>query len=178
MLPGPPYAITSTASRSAAMDEIHDGAHGSDVGFRKDAMAEIEDVTGTPAGLGKDGADLTRPLRGWCEQCRGLEIALDRTVSDAGPCGIERNAPVDADDVATSRGEVLQERGSAGAEVNERNVRGARERQRLAAVRLHVGAIVVGREASDPAVEELQRLRPGARLRGEIAADEIGKLAQ
>src|SRR5207249_6837211 len=161
MLPGPPYAITSTATGggSTAMDEIHDSAHGGDVGFRKDAMAEIEDVARTPTGLRKNCADLTRPLRGGCEQRRGLEIALDRTISDAGPCGIERNAPVDADDVATRCGEVLQERGGAGAEVNQRNLRGARERQRLPAVRLHVRAIVVRRETTDPAVEELQRLR-------------------
>src|SRR3989442_8697468 len=131
---GPPYAITSTATGggSAAMDEIHDGAHGSDVGLRKNAMAEIEDVTRTPAGLGKDGADLTRPLRGGCEQCRGLEIALDRTISDAGPCGIERNAPVDADDVATRCGEVLQERGGGRAGVNRRDLRGPPRPQRRA----------------------------------------------
>src|SRR3989441_2062836 len=182
MLPGPPYAITSTASRegggSAAMHEIHDRPHGSDVRLGKNAVAEIEDVARPPTGSREDVADLTGTLRGGREQRRGLEIALDRAVSNAGPRGIQRNPPVDANDVAARRGEVLEERRSTRAEVNQRNVRGARERQRLAAVRLHVRAIVVRRQASDPAVEQLQRLRPGARLRGEIAADEIGKLAQ
>src|SRR2546425_2060575 len=157
MLPGPPYAITSTASRegggSAAMHEIHDRPHGSDVRLGKNAVAEIEDVARPPTGSREDVADLTGTLRGGREQRRGLEIALDRAVSNAGPRGIQRNPPVDANDVAARRGEVLEERRSTRAEVNQRNVRGARERQRLAAVRLHVRAIVVRRQASDPAVE-------------------------
>src|SRR5882672_2566399 len=148
MLPGPPYAITSTASRegggSAAMHEIHDGPHGSDVRLREHAVAEIEDVARAPTGTGEDVADLTGTLRRGREQRRRLEIALDRaTPPHAGPSGVQRNPPVDADDVAARCGEILQERGGAGTEVNERNVRGARERQRLAAVRLHVGAVVV-----------------------------------
>src|SRR6267378_71459 len=181
MLPGPPYAITSTASGagSAAMYEIHDRPHGSDVGLRKNAVTEIEDVAGTPTGAGEDIADLARALRGGREQRRGLEITLDRAIPpDAGPGGVQRNPPIDADHVAARCGEILQERGGAGTEVNERNVRSTRERQRLAAVRLNVGAIVVRRETPDPAIEQLQRFSPGARLRGEIPADEIGKLAQ
>src|SRR5882762_10754392 len=178
MLPGPPYAITSTATRSAAMDEIYDGPHGGDIGFRKNAVAEVEDVARTSPRPREDVADLTRTLRGRGKQCCGLEIALDCAVSDAGPRGVQRNPPVDADDVATSRREVFQKRRGAGTEVNQRHLRGTRQRQRLAAVRLYVGAIVVRRETADPAVEQLQRLRPGARLGRQELADDFGELAQ
>src|SRR5712691_7285093 len=164
MLPGPPYAMTSTAICSAAMDEIHDGTHGSDVGFRKNAVTEIEDVARTSARAGEDVANLTRTFGRGCEQGHGLEVALDCTLSDAGPGGIQRNPPVDADHVTARRGEVLQERRGAGAKVNQRDVRSTRERQRLPAVRLHVGAIVVRRQTPDPAVEQLGRVSVAGRL--------------
>src|SRR6266481_5415971 len=92
MLPGPPYAMTSTAICSSAMDEIHDGTHGSDVGFRKNAVAEIEDVARTSPRAGEDVANLTGTFGRGCEQGDGLEVALDCTLSDAGPRGIQRKA--------------------------------------------------------------------------------------
>src|SRR6266511_2931419 len=178
MLPGPPYAMTSTATRSAAMDEIHDRPNRGDIGFRQDAVAEVEDVARTSPSLREDVADLPRTFGRGCEQGDGLEIALDCTFSDAGPRGVQRNPPVDADDVATSRGEVFQKRRGAGTEVNQRHLRGTRQCQRLAAVRLYVGAIVIRRETADPAVEQLQRLRPGARLGRQKLADDFSELAQ
>src|SRR3954468_24731237 len=116
MLPGPPYAITSTASRagSASMHESHDRPDGSDVGLRKDAVPEIEDVARPSAGSSEDVADLASTLRGGREQCRGLQIALDRAIPDAQPRGVQRNPPVDADDVPARCGEILQERGGPG----------------------------------------------------------------
>src|SRR6266550_6774836 len=178
MLPGPPYAITSTATRSAAMDKIYDGPHGGDVRLRKNAVAEIENMARTSPRPREDVANLTGPFRGGGKQCGGLEIALDCSLSDAGPRGVQRNPPVDADDVATSRGEVFQKRRGAGTEVNQRHLRGTRQCQRLAAVRLYVGAIVVRRETADPAVEQLQRLRPGARLGRQKLTDDFSELAQ
>src|SRR5258708_1414438 len=136
MLPGPPYAITSTATRSAAMDEIYDGPHGGDIGFRKNAVAEIEDMTRTSPSPREDVADLPRTFGRGCEQGDWLEIALDCALSDAGPRGVQRNPPVDADDVATSRGEVFQKRRGAGTEVNQRHLRGTPQCQRRAAVRV------------------------------------------
>src|SRR5258705_296336 len=178
MLPGPPYAVTSTATRSAAMHEIHDRPNRGDIGFRKNAVAEIEDVARTPPRPREDVADLTRTFGRGCEQGDWPEIPLDCTLSDAGPRGVQRNPPVDADDVAASRGEVFQKRRGAGAEVNQRHLRGTRQCHRVAAVWLYVGAIVVRRETADPAVEQLQRLRPGARLGRQELADDISKFAQ
>src|SRR6267142_89749 len=124
MLPGPPYAMTSTATRSAAMHEIHDRANRGDIGFRKNAVAEIEDVTRTSPRPREDVADLTRTFGRGCEQGDWLEIPLDCPLSDARPRGVQRNSPVDADDVATSRGKVFQKRRGAGTKADQRHLRG------------------------------------------------------
>src|SRR5437667_11886070 len=77
MLPGPPYAMTSTAICSAAMDEFHHGAHGCDVRLGKDAVTEIEDVPRTSPRAGEDTADLTGTFGGGREQRGGYESAQD-----------------------------------------------------------------------------------------------------
>src|SRR5438132_1666245 len=102
------------------MDQIHDSPHGSDVRLGEHAVAEIEDVARTSARAGEDVTDLTRTLRGGREQCRGVEIALDRAIlpPDARPGGVQRNAPVDADHVAARCCEIFEKRGGAGTEVN------------------------------------------------------------
>src|SRR2546428_5599129 len=117
------------------MDEIHDSPQGREVRLGEHAVPEIEDVARTSAGAGEDVTDLTRALRGGREQCRGVEIALDRAITppDARPGGVQRNAPVDADHVAARCCEVFEERGGGGAAVNERNVRWIRERPALPA---------------------------------------------
>src|SRR2546430_4172835 len=97
------------------MHEIYDSPHRSDVGLRQHAMAEIEDVARAPAGSCKDVADLTGTLRSGGEQRGGLEIALDRAISDASPGGIQRDPPVDADDVAARCAEIFQKSGGARA---------------------------------------------------------------
>src|ERR1041384_7302635 len=107
MFPGPPYAITSTAICSAAMDEIHDGPHRGDVRLRKDAVAEIEDVARTSAGAGEDVANLTGPFRRGSEQGDGLEVALDRSLAGAAPAGIQRTPPSFPVRAAPRRSEVI-----------------------------------------------------------------------
>src|SRR6266545_3243501 len=178
MLPGPPYAITRTATCSAAMHEIHNRPHRRDVRLREYAVTEVEDVAGSTAGARQDARDLTTALRGGRQQCSRLEIALDRPIPDPGPRRVEGNAPVDADDVTAGRREILEKRRGAGAEVNQRHLRFPRERQRFPAMRLHIRAVVVGRQTADPAVEQLQCLRAGARLGGEELANDVGEFAQ
>src|SRR5690242_15244211 len=74
-------------------------------------MAEVEDVTRSAAGLGKDqaGARFGRlPAR---EDASRIEVALDAPVRSHSPPGVaERHPMVDADDVAASRGHQLEER--------------------------------------------------------------------
>src|SRR6267142_6911357 len=178
MLPGPPYAMTSTASGvlSSPMHEIHNRADRRDFGFGEHAVPEVEDVTRPAVGAPQHVADLPRALGRGSEERRGLEIPLDRMIANSGPRRVERNAPIDADHVSTSSREVLEKRRRARTEVNDRDAGLFRERQRRAAVRLHEGAVVVGREAPDPTIEQLQRLRAGTRLRREKPAYEIRQL--
>src|SRR5262245_34698941 len=110
--------MSRTATGSAAMHEIDDGADGRHIRFGQNAVAEIEDVTRPAARPRQDVTDLTRALRGGREQPRRIEVSLDRAVADARPRGIERDPPIDADHIATGRREVLQKGCRPGAEVN------------------------------------------------------------
>ncbi len=142
-------------------------------------MAEVEDVARPAAGPPEDVLHLAVALGGGREQRGRVEVALDRAgLAAAAPRLIERNAPVDADDIPTGAGEILQEGRRARAEVNDRNAPFGGERQRLPAVGQDEAAVVLRRQAAHPAVEQLQRLRARARLRGEIAADQLGEFAE
>src|SRR5258706_608261 len=122
MLPGPPYAITSTASWSAAMHEIHDRPDRRYVGLGKHTVAEVEDVPGPAGSTFEDARDLTVTLGGRSEQRGRLQIPLDRAIPDPPPCRVERNAPVDADHVAARCRKVLEKGRVACAEVNQRHL--------------------------------------------------------
>src|SRR4051812_44914167 len=160
------------------MHEIHDRTNGRDVGLWQDAMAEVEDVTGPSTGALEDLPNLSRTLGGRRQEGDGFEVTLDGTLADTGPGSIERHSPIDTDHVAARGRKVFEKRRCAGAEVNHRDIRGTRERERFAAVRLDVGAIIVGRETADPAIEYLQRVRTGAHLCRQKLADEIRQFAQ
>ena len=86
---------------------------------------------GRPAARSQDvlgGAEhaMTRP-----EQERRVEVALDGVVrAELLPGHVERQAPVDADDVAAGGGEVGQDRRRPGAEMNRRDVGRLRGRRR------------------------------------------------
>src|SRR5919197_2244149 len=146
--------MTSTASAgSPAMHEIHNRAHSSDLGFRQDAMAEVEDVAGSSCGALQNVADLSGSFRGGSEQRDGFQVALDGSRTDALPGGIQRNPPIDADDVTAGGREVLEKRRGTGAEVNHGHVCGLGECERFPAVWLHVRAIIIWRKTADPTVE-------------------------
>src|SRR2546427_12272572 len=99
------------------MDEIHDSPHGRDVRLGEHAVPEIEDVARTSAGAGEDVTDLTGALRGGREQCRGVEIALDRAIPppEAGPGGAQRNAPAPPDTAPPPSGETFGKSGGGAA---------------------------------------------------------------
>src|SRR5437879_1214582 len=59
-LPGPPYAMSSTASWSAAMHQVHDRPDRRDIGLGQHAVAEIENVAGPSPRAREDVADLAR----------------------------------------------------------------------------------------------------------------------
>src|SRR5213594_2732114 len=138
-LPGPPYAITSTATPSAAMDPVHDALQRLDRGLRQHAVPEVEDVTGTARGPVEHVAHPLLELGERREQRRGIEVPLNRPVgADALPRDVEGNAPVHADDVAAGAGEVGEQHGSVGAEMDHGDAGRAGQLERALAVRKHV----------------------------------------
>src|SRR5207253_5414188 len=115
-LPGPPYAITSTATPSAAMHQVHDALQRLDRGLRQHAVPEVEDVAGTAPGPVEHVAHPLLEVGERREQRRGIEVSLNRPVGpDALPGDVEGNAPVYSDDVAARAGELREKDGGVGA---------------------------------------------------------------
>ena len=82
-------------------------------------MAEIEDVPG-PAGRPPKhiASSLADQLRR-SQQHRRIHVALDAAIkTDAGPTTVQRNAPVERDDVGARQCNRLEQPGSVGAEVD------------------------------------------------------------
>src|SRR5256886_3011373 len=180
-LPGPPYAINSTATRpppSAAMHPLDDRLEGFHRRLREHAMPEIEDVPGAPAGAGEHVAHLPLELRPRRQKRYRIEVALNGAGSrgpDALPRDVERNAPVDADHITARPREIREQRGRVRPEVDHRHAARTRELEGPLAVRKHVGRVVRRRQAAHPAVEQLQGPCAGAGLARQIAAHELGE---
>ena len=75
-------------------------------------MSQVEDVTGPSAGPRQHIVGSFEQTRRRSEQQTGIQIALDGAIETDRPPGfIERLAPIDANDVATGRGEIGENRG-------------------------------------------------------------------
>src|SRR5712691_2354828 len=150
-----------------------------DGGFGRHAMTEVEDVTGAPA---CPSQHVARPLSneaGGAEQNGRVEIALHAALeSDAAPTMVERDAPVQRDDVRTSLRDRFEQARRAGTEVDSRR---ARRRERLedrAGVVRDSLLVVLGRKRSDPGIEQLNRLRARRDLRLQVPAHGLDKLVE
>src|SRR2546430_10522300 len=129
-LPGPPYAINSTATRpppSAAMHPLDDRLEGFHRRLGEHAVPEIEDVPGAPAGAGEHVAHLPLELRPRRQERHRIEVALNG-VGTGGPSAlprdVERNAPVDADHITARPREIREQRGRVRPEVDHRHAAG------------------------------------------------------
>ena len=143
------------------MDRVHHGLHVVHRGFRKDAVAEVEDVARAALGPPQDVPDPLADLRGRRQQGHGVQVALDgHVVAHAAPCPVQVHAPVHPDHVAARLPHELQEAAGAGAEVDDRDA-GSHPRHQPAHVRQHVFPVVLGGKATHPTVEHLERLDAG-----------------
>src|SRR5687768_2138215 len=86
---------------------------------RQNAVPEIEDVAGPPAGPPQHIVCRRVKTVGGAEEQRRIEVALHRTIRNPRPGFVERLAPVDADHVAAGSGKILEDGGGADAEMNE-----------------------------------------------------------
>ena len=86
-----------------------------------------------------------------------VEVALDGAVADQRDRVGERGAPVDADDVGTGLAHQPEQVRRTDPEVDPRHAEPAGPLEDPRRVRLHVLAVVDGRERAGPGVEQLDR---------------------
>ena len=93
-------------------------------------------------------------------------------MSDGAPALIERDAPVEADDVGAGLAEGGQERGGVDAEVDDGDAEGLDAADELGGGGERVGAVVGDGERAGPGVEDLDDVGAGGDLlRGEVGED-------
>ena len=89
-------------------------------GFGQDAVAEIEDVAGAAGGEAQNFFGAGFQFLPVGEEQHGVEIALHGApVIEARPAFVERDAPVEADDVGSGFAHGGQQRGGVDAEIND-----------------------------------------------------------
>ena len=141
----------------------------------EDAVPEVEDVPGAAVRLGQDQPSLAGDDVEGGEHHARIEVALDGAVADPAPGLVERQPPVDADDVRPGAGHGLEEVGGRGPEVDGRHP-GLRHRlEDAAAVREDRRLVGGNRESSGPRVEELDHLRAGLDLRLQVGDGDLGE---
>src|SRR5437762_2787284 len=97
----PPMTTTSrTLASRGAMDILGEHLDMLDGCGRKDPVPEVEDVSCFAADAREDVVGLAEHPFGGSEQHGRIQISLHRTVAaNPLPCVVERNAPVDTDDI-------------------------------------------------------------------------------
>ena len=99
---------------------VHHALHGVDRGAGHNAVAQVEDVTGTSSGLNEDLAHALAEQVFAGEQGYGVEIALNRHgVAEGGPALIEGNSPVKPDDIGAGLPHSRQDGGGVDSEIND-----------------------------------------------------------
>src|ERR1035437_4751707 len=88
----------------------------------------------------------------------------------AGPAFVERDAPVESDDVSSGFFHRGQKRGAVGAEINDGHSGFLQLLHHAGDVGEHVAAIVLDAEASHPTVENLDYVGAGAHLIGGVGS--------
>ena len=144
--------------------------------LRQNAVAKVENVAGTASGLFENRPYPAFEFGSRGEQGCRIEIPLHGGVwPKLFPAPIERCAPVEANHVAAGVFHQRQKSRRVRAEVNHRNAGRAHFAQNQLRVRQNVFAVIVRTERAHPAIEELNRLRPGVYLRDEVVGDEAGE---
>src|SRR6058998_2394782 len=119
-----PVVGSRDTSRHPRMHRLDQELKILDAGLGQDAVAEIEDVTRSPRGATQDVARTLDHEPGRSEKHGGVEIALRTALeSKAAPTLVERNPPVEGDDVRAGVDDRLQQGRGTGAEVDARRGR-------------------------------------------------------
>ena len=155
-----------TAARTPALLPLHKPAqlfHGVDRGFGQDAVAQVEDVTGTSGGLTHDVFGARPHFLPVCKQKNRVEISLYRTLEiHLPPAFVERNSPVQANDFCSGFLHRGQQGCAIGAEVNDRHAGLLQFLYQVGDMREHVAPVILDAQATYPTVEDLDGVCPGA----------------
>src|SRR6185437_7235935 len=93
-------------------------------GFRQDPVAQIKDVSCSSASVVQNSPRACLDLFPIREQQNRIEIALHcAVVPQQLPSFIERNAPVQSDNISSSFLHLSQQRGRIGSKINNRRAR-------------------------------------------------------
>ena len=138
-------------------------------------MPEVEDVPRPPAGERQDVACFPRDDVEGGEQDPGIEIALDAAAADPGPGLVEREAPVDADDVAPGPRHGLEEMRGGRAEVDGGHPGGGNRLEDAPAVGEDRRLVGAHRQRPGPGIEELDHLGARLDLRLQVADRHLGQ---
>jgi hypothetical protein len=149
-------------------------------------VTEVEDVAAGRPSLGVDAPDLGLEHVEVGEQQRGVEVALQHRPSGVGACRgletarglVERQPPVDADDVRARLAHGRQQVGGADAEVDAGHAGVGERAEHGRGVRQHQLAVVPLGQGACPRVEQLHRVHAGRDLHVEELAGDAGELVQ
>ena len=149
-----------------------------DGSLRQNAVAKIKDVAGASGGAAQNIFRSRLQLFPVGEQQHRIEIALHgATMVEALPAFVERNAPVESDDVRARFFHGGQQRGAVGAEINDGRSRLLQLLHHAGDMRQDVAAIIFHAQASDPTVENLNHIGPGPHLFRRIFRRDSDQLA-
>src|SRR5690349_23227840 len=145
------------------IDNSPDVLHGR---MLQNAMAQIEDMTGTSSRPAQDIVDAFLDLSLWRkEQCR-IEIALHRNiVPEEPPAIIQWDTPVEPDYVTAGALHQWQESGGVRSKMNDRHVLSPGGCQNALRIGQDKTLVILRAERAHPRVKNLHRLCPRAYLR-------------
>src|SRR5690349_19393990 len=140
----------------------------------QDAMAQIEDVTGTSGRAAEDILDAFLDFSLWRkEQCR-IEIALHGDIMpEEPPAIIQGDAPVESDHVSAGALHKRQESCGVRSKMNYRHVLSPGSCQNPLRIGQDKTLVILRAERANPRVKNLHRLCTGANLRNQVFGEHL-----
>jgi hypothetical protein len=170
--------VVSDTGRCPVADVLDEAADVLDRCLRDEPVPDVEDVAGATARAVEHVVDPQPELSPWREQGHRIEVALHGSfVPDDLPRLVQRQLPVEADDVAAASGGVVEVGAHPEREIDHRHTRARDRGEELTVRRGDVAEVVVTPERPPgPGVEHLQHLSSRARLRQQVVGLDRGEL--
>src|SRR5579864_4822649 len=139
------------------MDVLYQRLHMVDRSLRQDAVPQIENMARTPCGLLQDRFSARAYELVLCEQHTGIEISLNRAAMlQQAPAFVERDAPIQSNDLSACLLHIRKKSGGIGAEVDHRHARFSQLFNQPLGLRKNKLPVVLDAQTADPTIEYLQ----------------------